>query len=134
MDANNKEKIWDYQVKRIMDNRNVDKFYGDKAMQKKQYMIWRSEIINYFAEQLSAATVRNDMAQIEESIRQYPYFRDLEGMGIDPKAIFLSELVEQNAEADYKAWLLGGRNAGIQSAGIVSQIRGKGTKVFDHHS
>lgn len=134
MDGNNKEKIWDYQVKRIVENRNIDKFYGDIAMQKKQYMIWRSELINYFAEQLSAATVRNDIEQIEQSIRQYPYFRDFERMGIDPKAIFLSELVDQNEEADYQAWLTGWRNVWVQSAGIINQIRGKGTKVFDQHS
>ncbi len=107
MDGNNKEKIWDYLVKRIVDNRNLDKFFGDKDIQKKQYMVWRSELINYFSEQLSAATIRNDPEQIAESIRQYPYFRDFEKMGIDPKAIFYSEKVDANAEDDYRAWLTG---------------------------
>lgn len=125
MDPNHKEKIWDYLVKRIIIARDASRFYGATDLQKKQYMVWRKELIDYFSEQLSAATIRNDPTQISESIRQYPYFRDIEKMGIDPRAIFLSELVDQNAEADYEAWINGGRNTGIRSASVIDAIKGK---------
>ncbi len=123
MDNDNKEMIWDYLVKRIVENKDVSRFYNDKPLQRKQYLVWRKELINYFAEQLNAATIRNDTQQINENIRQFSYFRDFERMGIDPMSIFHSELVDTNEEEDYQSWLKGGRNSGVGAASIIDSIK-----------
>ena len=54
MDDNNRMQIWDYVVKNIRDNRNIDRYYGDEQLQKKEFLAWREEIITFFNKELSA--------------------------------------------------------------------------------
>ncbi len=105
MEDNTKEKIWEYLVKKVKGSSDVEKFYGDEALQKRQYLFWRKELIGFFNGQLNAGEIKND-DDIERNIRtpQFTYFRDFEAMGIDPRAIYKQDLIKTNAESDYNVW------------------------------
>ncbi len=126
MDDNNRMKIWDYVVKNIRDNRNIDRYYGDEQLQKKEFLAWREEIITFFNKELSAWEVKDD-TEIERLIRTqgYSYFQDLMSVGIDPRAIFRADLINSNKEADYQSWRSGQRAGwgGISSVGIIEQVK-----------
>ncbi len=54
MNDDDRTKIWNYIVKNIKENRNVDRYYGDTELQKKEFLAWREEIITFFNKELSA--------------------------------------------------------------------------------
>ncbi len=126
MDDNNKMKIWDYIVKNIRENRNLDRYYGDEALQKKEFLAWREELITFFNKELNAGEVKDDN-DIERLIntKWYSYFQDLTDIGIDPRAIFHNELLKNNEKSDYQSWK-NGMTAGSSSngsAGIIDRVK-----------
>lgn len=127
MNADHKVRMWDYLVKTVIKNKDLTHWYGDTHLQRKQYLFWRQEIITYFSQQLSASSIV-DRAEIKRNLAAFEYFRDFEDMGIDPMAVFDPSLVVKNQEADYQAWINGGRaqNSTIRIADIV---RGESANV-----
>jgi hypothetical protein len=110
MEDNTKEKIWNYLVKKVKANSDVSRFYGDTVLQKNQFLFWRKELISFFNGQLSAGEVKTD-EDIERNIKtpNYTFFRDFIDMGIDPRAVYKQNLIEENAESDYRAWIDSGK-------------------------
>jgi len=126
MDDNNKMKIWDYIVKNIRDNRNINRYYGDEALQKKEFLAWREEIITFFNKELNAGEVK-DQADIERLIntKGYSYFQDLADIGINPRSIFSSVVSDSDTESDYQSWK-NGQPAGARgrsSSGIIDKVK-----------
>ncbi len=102
MNEEHKEKIWAYVKLHVQKGiRDVDYWWGDEKLQKEQYLAYRKEIIQYFNEQLGA---RNKPEIAKVSIETYPYFKDMQDMGIDPYAIFDASKERSNAESDYQNW------------------------------
>lgn len=129
MNDDDRTKIWNYIVKNIKENRNVDRYYGDTELQKKEFLAWREEIITFFNKELSAWEVAED-AKIESLIKTkgYSYFQDLESIGIDPRAIFQPNIKNNaNSESDYQAWRSGSiaGGSGSSSSGIIERVKGK---------
>lgn len=117
------EKIW-YYVKDYMNDgvkglKNVEFFWGDRELQKQQYLVHRKEIIDYFSQKLNTKVlfaregkdgVEKAMNIMARNIKDFPYYKDLADMGIDPRALFDPNLLEQSEDEDYQRWLTGGRN------------------------
>ncbi len=124
MEDNTREKIWDYLVAKVKENRDPQAFLGDLDLQKKQYLFWRKEIISFFNAQLNAGEVKGD-EDIERNIHtpQFTYFKDMSDMGIDPRAVFRQHLIDDNTESDYQSWLKGGYAFTKNSHDIIGAVR-----------
>lgn len=161
MDENNREKIWNY-LKQYMawpknspgTLRNIDFFINNNShesekkkredaekLQKEQFLFHRREILHYFAEKLTARTMKvrdpnMDMTEtINSCIRTYSYYKDLADMGIDPRAVFDEKIETENTESDYKRWKEG-RTAEVVTSSkkvpdIESIVQGKSRDVIN---
>jgi hypothetical protein len=107
MDHESNEKIWHYIVKYMQNGlKDAKSFGGDEALQREQYLAHRREIIAYFVQQLGTRTDKWDRAKnfADSLISNYPYFKDMQDMGIDPYALFSGETESMTASSDYERW------------------------------
>jgi len=113
MKAEHYEKIWSYIKKSLKDPNglmNLESFNGDRELQKSQYLIYRKEILDYFSQKLNTEALlarekpETAHAIMMKNIKRFPYYKDLADMGINPRALFDSELDNSSAEEDYQYW------------------------------
>lgn len=106
------KKIWTYVVKYMQGGLKDPKyFWGNTALQKEQFLYHREEIIEYMARQMNTRSTaeregpEKALKIAKSNIENYPFYRDLEKMGIDPMAVFNKNTQEDNANGDYDKWI-----------------------------
>ncbi len=101
-------------------------------MRKKQFLLFRKEIIYYLSQGFQArfeigkltSQAEKDKA-IQGYLDDYTILHDLRKMGIDPKVIFMQDLEQKNEESDYQAW------SGGTVADTVKRTQGLTTKTLN---
>lgn len=142
MNDDHRNKIWKYVIEHVNHGlRDESYFLWDTSLQEKQYLAYRREIIQYFAEKLSARSIvgsKDADEVIRRNISTFPYYNDLASMGIDPYAVF-DESIERNpnkAKEDYNRWKSGSHIVVSQPAknqtwvpDLRNMIQGKTTNI-----
>lgn len=99
------EKLWEWVKEQMVKIRDPDFFGGDLELQKKQFDLYRKEIIDYFVRQLTArSSIATDEVIKKYISLPYNYLQDLRNMGIDPYEIYSAERESANKEIDYNNW------------------------------
>ena len=130
------EKLWEGVKEQMNAIRDPKYFGGNLELQEKQYQLYRKEIIEYFATELTARSVHPPLS--DDDIKRFislphEYLDDLRNMGIDPYEIYSADHEAMNTRPDYENWkssLSSGSTRKKKDTPIISEIvRKKSEKI-----
>lgn len=118
MTDENYEKLWDGLKEQMNNLRDINAFWGDETLQRRQFLVYRKEIIDFFVRQLTSRTPIQTPEEIEAHLRKpHKYWKDLMDMWIEPRSIFDENIEASTVDSDFRNW-----KANLSSASKVDRV------------
>lgn len=134
MNNDDYSKLWWWVIEQMDTIKNLNFFQNDADLRKKQFDVYRKEIINFFAVKLNPGYQQLKSEEIENILKvPHKYWWDLKKMGIDPHAIFDRNAPDISPD-DYNRWKDGSKYTGWSQHSpddLIATVQGRASKTVN---